>query len=141
MHGFRPVVSGLISSSHDRFYSEDSTDRMVGQAVLSFLWGFFDARFSGMVTGLALVILVALIAKLARRTYRAHLHPLSSFKGLPEACVSENWLYKVTKSGRAEQTFEALHEKYSMYSLNSLRSDQLLILYLKYRHKGSSNWT
>ncbi|KAJ5628765.1 cytochrome P450 [Penicillium lividum] len=45
------------------------------------------------------------------------MHPLSSFKGLPEACVSENWLYKVTKSGRAEETFEALHEKYNTKAL------------------------
>jgi hypothetical protein len=93
---------------------------MAGPAILSSLWDVSDAEFPGMVTGLALVIFVALISKLALRTYRKYLHPLSSFKGLPEACVSENWLYKVTKSGRAEQTFEALHEKYSMYSADFL---------------------
>ncbi|KAJ5563968.1 cytochrome P450 [Penicillium frequentans] len=86
---------------------------MAGQAILLSSWGVSDVGFPGMVTGLALVIFVALVAKLALRTYRTRLHPLSSFKGLPEACVSEHWLYKITKSGRAEQTFEALHEKYN----------------------------
>lgn len=93
---------------------------MAGQAISPSSWVFSDVGFPGMATGLALLIFVALVAKLALRTYRTRLHPLSSFKGLPEACVSERWLYKVTKSGRAEQTFEALHEKYSMYSADFL---------------------
>jgi len=89
---------------------------MVGREILSFSWDVSDLGFPEMATGLAVVIFVALIAKLALRTYRIYMHPLNSFKGPPEACVSENWLFKVTKSGKAEQTFESLHEKYSMYS-------------------------
>lgn len=97
---------------------------MAGHAIISYLQGVSDVGFPEIATGLALVIFVALIAKLALRTYRIHMHPLNSFKGLPEACVSENWLYKVTKSGRAEQTFEALHEKYGMYSTDYLSNRQ-----------------
>ncbi|KAJ5660929.1 cytochrome P450 [Penicillium longicatenatum] len=90
---------------------------MAKQMTLPFSWGASDVGFPEMATGLALVIFVALIAKLALRTYRIHMHPLTSFKGLPEACTSENWLYKVTKSGRAEETFETLHEKYNTKAL------------------------
>lgn len=113
---------------------------MAGQAVLSFLWGASDVGYPGMATRLAVVIFVALIARLALQTYRTRLHPLSSFKGLPEACVSVNWLYKVTKSGRAEQTFEALHEKYSMYSADFLLKWYAADLLSFYRHKSSSDW-
>ncbi|OQE07963.1 hypothetical protein PENVUL_c011G00084 [Penicillium vulpinum] len=70
-----------------------------------------------MATTLALLVVLTVIPKLALRTYRIHMHPLKSFKGLPEACVSEDWLYKVTKSGAAEQTFEALHQKYNTKAL------------------------
>ncbi|KAJ6016808.1 cytochrome P450 [Penicillium sp. IBT 35674x] len=90
---------------------------MASQKILSFLWDVSDVGFPGMATGLAVVIFVALIARLALRIHRKRLHPLSSFNGPPEACVSENWLYKVTKSGRAEQTFEALHESYNTKAL------------------------
>lgn len=120
---------------------------MVGRGILSSSWGVSDLGLPEMATGLALVIFVVLIAKLALRTYRIHMHPLNSFKGLPDAFVSENWLYKVTKSGRAEQTFESLHEKYSMYSDDIFRIGkdcdfaQLLIFYLQHRHEGSSDWT
>lgn len=73
-----------------------------------------SVRLLEMVLGLALLALLALIVKLTLRAYRIHLHPLRSFKGLEEACISENWLYKVTKNGAAEETFEALHKKYGM---------------------------
>lgn len=77
----------------------------------------------GVTTRLALLLLAVVVFNLVRRIYRTHLHPLSSFKGLPEACVSENWLYKVTKSGVAEETFEALHRKYSMFYITPLLNE------------------
>lgn len=73
-------------------------------------------RMLDMAAGLALLVLSVVIAKLALRTYRIHMHPLKSFKGLTEACVSQEWLYKITKDGAAEKAFEALHEKYSMHT-------------------------
>lgn len=71
-------------------------------------------RFPEMAANLALLILMVVISKLILRKYRIHMNPLKSFKGPPEACVSENWLYQVTKQGTAEEKFEALHQKYSM---------------------------
>ena len=64
--------------------------------------------------GLVLGLFLVAIYKLFLRAYRVHWHPLKSFKSLPEACVSEDWLYQITKDGKAEEKLEALHEKYSM---------------------------
>jgi hypothetical protein len=80
-----------------------------------------------MVLGLALLALLAFIVRLTLRTYRIHLHPLRSFKGPEEACISENWLYKVTKKGAAEETFEALHKKYSMNYPLQLKKQKMAI--------------
>lgn len=78
------------------------------------LWGIQSVQFPViMATVLALFVLL-LITRLVLRTYRIYMHPLSSFKGLTEACISENWLYTVTKDGTAEERFEALHQNFSM---------------------------
>ncbi|PWY72800.1 cytochrome P450 [Aspergillus eucalypticola CBS 122712] len=90
---------------------------MIGQAILSPSRGAPDVGFEKIAAGLALLILAILTAKLALRTYRLYIHPLKSFKGLPEAYVSNNWLYQTIKNGTAEQTFEALHEKYNTKAL------------------------
>lgn len=60
-----------------------------------------------------LIVFSIILFRFARRIYRRYFHPLKQFKGLPEACVSENWLYKTTKDGVAEEIFEDLHKKYS----------------------------
>ncbi|KAF9885222.1 hypothetical protein FE257_000582 [Aspergillus nanangensis] len=66
---------------------------------------------------LAGIASIALAARLALRVYRIHFHPLKSFKGPRDACISEQWLYKTTKDGTAEQVFEALHAKYNTKAL------------------------
>ncbi|KAL2832310.1 cytochrome P450 [Aspergillus pseudoustus] len=75
-------------------------------------WSTSELAFRGF-----LLILVVLLAKLGISVYRIYLHPLSCFHGLPAVCISENWLYKTTWSGTAEETFEALHEKYKTKAL------------------------
>ncbi|GFF74814.1 hypothetical protein IFM60648_04287 [Aspergillus lentulus] len=90
---------------------------MPGQSTVTLTWGISSILSPGMIAVVALVVFSAVAAKLALRTYRIHMHPLKSFKGRPEACVSENWLYKVTKDGTAEQTFESLHQKFNTKAL------------------------
>ncbi|KAJ5958797.1 cytochrome P450 [Penicillium vulpinum] len=65
------------------------------------------------IAGLSFLLAAILAVRLVRRIYRVCWNPLKNFKGLPEAAVSEDWLYRTTEFGTAEQVFEALHRKYS----------------------------
>ena len=65
---------------------------------------------------LSALLLSVLASYLFLRTfYFLYFHPLSSFPGPRRAAISTWWLYFVSNSGRAEQTFEQLHRKYSKY--------------------------
>lgn len=102
---------------------------MADKTLSSLFWSKSSVR-PEIAAALALLGLLV-IARLTLRTYRIHGHPLKSFKGPPEACVSEDWLYKVTKDGTAEQKFEALHQKYSMNLTITLLNKMYCICYWK----------
>lgn len=78
-------------------------------------WRMLQHEMPGVAGYLILSIISILFFWVARRMYRYYYHPLKQFKGLPEACVSDHWLYKTTKDGNAEEIFEDLHEKYSQF--------------------------
>ncbi|OQE12499.1 hypothetical protein PENVUL_c001G03588 [Penicillium vulpinum] len=69
------------------------------------------------IAGLSFLLAAILAVRLVRRIYRVCWNPLKNFKGLPEAAVSEDWLYRTTEFGTAEQVFEALHRKYNTKAL------------------------
>ncbi|PNP82140.1 hypothetical protein FNYG_04329 [Fusarium nygamai] len=47
------------------------------------------------------------------RIYKLHFHPLAKFPGPKKACLSQEWLLRVSEQGSPEQVFEKLHEKYN----------------------------
>lgn len=130
---------------------------MTGSVSEASLWALPNMQFSAMHLGLALLLTV-IVSRLALRMYRLYMHPLKSFKGLTEACISEDWLYKVTKEGTAEAQFEELHQRLSKYShirvlkirsyrgfpkvpILGLSDDMKLTRGFAERYQGSSNWT
>lgn len=44
--------------------------------------------------------------------YYQHFHALAGFSGPEEAISSRQWVHRLLASGKAEETFERLHEKY-----------------------------
>jgi hypothetical protein len=62
---------------------------------------------------IALFITASSIVLTSRAIYLLYLHPLASFPGPRKAALSTWWVYGVSKTGRAEQTFEQLHKIYS----------------------------
>ncbi|KAL4877981.1 cytochrome P450 [Aspergillus karnatakaensis] len=58
-----------------------------------------------------------LVYKLSLRIYRVYFHPLKHFRGPAQACVSDNWLYEVSKGGKAEDVFEKLHKDHNTKAL------------------------
>ncbi|OCT49456.1 cytochrome P450 oxidoreductase [Cladophialophora carrionii] len=61
--------------------------------------------------------LAFLLYRMVQTIYRLYFHPLRHFLGPKEACVSEAWLYHVTKKGAPNEVFEALHRKYKCRAL------------------------
>ncbi|PYH67698.1 cytochrome P450 [Aspergillus vadensis CBS 113365] len=61
----------------------------------------------------ATLITVAFI----KRLYYRNWHPLSRFRGPPEAASSRHWIYKVTDRGFPEEDLEKLHKKYQTQAL------------------------
>lgn len=53
------------------------------------------------------------VSRIVVSTYYQHFHPLASFPGPKEAISSRKWIHRVLASGKAEETFGKLHEKYS----------------------------
>lgn len=65
-----------------------------------------------MVKATAVVLGFCLVRLLyIRYVYNVYLHPLAKFPGPREAALSDKWLWDVQSTGRAEQTFEALHKE------------------------------
>lgn len=56
----------------------------------------------------ATLIIVAFV----KRLYHRNWHPLSRFRGPPEAASSRHWIYRVTDRGFPEEDLEELHKKY-----------------------------
>lgn len=52
--------------------------------------------------------------KASQAVYRLYFHPLASFPGPREAALSNAWLYRLSATGKAEETFERLHQEYGM---------------------------
>lgn len=67
--------------------------------------------------GILISTVVYLVYLVVDRIYKLYLHPLAKFPGPPEACLSKNWLLRVSEEGNPERVFEKLHEKYSQSSL------------------------
>ncbi|GAQ42217.1 cytochrome P450 [Aspergillus tubingensis] len=61
----------------------------------------------------ATLIIVAFV----KRLYHRNWHPLSRFRGPPEAASSRHWIYRVTDRGFPEEDLEELHKKYQTQAL------------------------
>lgn len=64
-------------------------------------------------TGVALLAFF-IIWIVSEAAYRLQFHPLASFPGPREAALSNNWIYKLSKSGKVEQELERLHQLYGI---------------------------
>jgi hypothetical protein len=67
------------------------------------------------------LILFTLILCLIRAVYLLYFHPLASFDGPYKAVLSTWWQYPLSKSGKIEEAFEQLHQKYSMFYNKTLK--------------------
>ncbi|KAI1868825.1 hypothetical protein JX265_006804 [Neoarthrinium moseri] len=77
------------------------------------------AEFTPVLAAQGLVLLGVLFAvyRAVVSTYRLRFHPLSAFPGPREAAVSDRWLYKLSKGGRAEIEFDRLHRELGVQGL------------------------
>lgn len=62
---------------------------------------------------IALISVLLLGYSATRVIYLLFFHPLAVFPGPRTAALSTWWIYRISKTGQAEQVFERLHRKYS----------------------------
>jgi hypothetical protein len=79
----------------------------------------FSALIQGTLSNSPLVVVIALGLAISyvlyatiTAVYRLYFHPLVNFPGPHEACRSKKWLLAQSKTGRAEEVFEKLHQNY-----------------------------
>jgi hypothetical protein len=86
------------------------------QGIVSSFCGMqFHASHPAFAGVLALLIAYATFT-LVRSIYRIYFHPLSSFRGDWQSCVSQSWVKKQSNTGHAEYIYAELHKKYSEFA-------------------------
>jgi len=66
---------------------------------------------------IALISVLLLGYSATRVIYLLFFHPLAVFPGPRTAALSTWWIYRISKTGQAEQVFERLHRKYNTQAL------------------------